>query len=99
MPARSSWHRSASRPRPTVADPRRRGSPRGLGSQPGWREVVLVAAAVVVVVLGAAVLTSLLPTVVQDVVFHTPVAIAVLIIGTGWLLWRISRREPSAPDR
>jgi hypothetical protein len=45
------------------------------------------------------VLTSLLPASVQDVVFHTPVTIAVLILGTGWLLWRISRRGPVAPDR
>lgn len=59
----------------------------------------MVAAAVVAVVLGAAILTSLLPTAVQDVVFHTPVAIAVLIVGTGWLLWRISRHEPGPPER
>jgi hypothetical protein len=71
----------------------------GPGSQPGWREVVLVAAAVVVVVLAAAFGTSLLPTSVQEVVFRTPVAIGVLIVGTGWLLWRISRREPGAPKR
>jgi uncharacterized membrane protein len=68
-------------------------------SQPGWREVVLVAATVVAVVLAAAVGTSLLPASVQDVVFHTPVAIGVLIVGTGWLLWRISRREPGSPGR
>jgi len=67
--------------------------------QPGWREVVLVAAAVVAVVLAAAFGTSLLPAAVQEVVFRTPIAIAVLIVGTGWLLWRISRREPGAPDR
>jgi hypothetical protein len=67
--------------------------------QPGWREVVLVAAAVVAVVLAAAFGTSLLPTAVQEVVFRTPIAIAVLIVGTGWLLWRISRREPGGPDR
>lgn len=58
-----------------------------------------MAAAVVGVVLGAAVLTSFLPTVVQDVVFHTPVAIVGLVVGTGWLLWRISRGEPGAPGR
>jgi heme A synthase len=58
-----------------------------------------VAAAAVAVVLGAGVLTGLLPAEVQAVVFHTPIAIAVLIVGTGWLLWRISRREPQAPDR
>ena len=70
-----------------------------MGSQPGWREVVLVAAAVVVVVLGAAVATSFLPESVQEIVFRTPVAIAVLAGGTGWLLWRISRRGPGAPER
>jgi hypothetical protein len=70
-----------------------------MGSQPGWREVVLVAAAVVAVVIGAAVLTGLLPAVIQDVVYQTPIAIVVLIVGTGWLLWRISRRGPGAPER
>jgi hypothetical protein len=60
---------------------------------------VLVAAAVVAVVLGAAILTSLLPAAVQDIVFHTPAAIAVLVVGTGWLLWRISRRDPGTPER
>ena len=93
MPARSWSPRSGSRRRPTVAEPRR------TGSQPGWREVVLVAAAVVVVVLGAAFATSLLPESVQEILFRTPVAIAVLVGGTGWLLWRISRRGPGAPER
>ncbi len=60
--------------------------------EPGWRQVILVAGVAVAVVLGAAVLTSLLPTGFQEFVFHTPIAIAVLIVGTGWLLWRISRR-------
>ncbi len=73
--------------------------PRPIRSQPGWREVVIVAAAVVALVLGAAVLTSLMPTALQEVVFHTPLAIAVLIVGTGWILWQISRRGPGAPDR
>jgi hypothetical protein len=86
MPARFSWLRSGSRPPPTVAE---RG---GAGSQPGWREVLLVAGGVVAVVLGAVVITGLLPAAVQDLVFRTPVAIVVLIAGTGWLLWRISRR-------
>jgi heme A synthase len=66
------------------------------GRQPGWREVLVVAALVVGVVLGAAVATSLLPAELQAVVFHTPVAIAVLLVGTGWLLWRIARRQPPA---
>jgi hypothetical protein len=63
--------------------------------QPGWPQVLLVAAAVVVVVLGAAALTSLLPTDVQQTIFHAPVLIAVLIGGTAWLLWRISRGRPA----
>jgi heme A synthase len=63
--------------------------------QPGWREVLLVAAAVVAVVLGAAVVTSLLPTGIQEAIFHAPVLIVVLVVGTGWLLWHISRdRSP-----
>ncbi len=82
MPARFSWPRSGSLLRPTVADAR---------TQPGWVQVLLVAIAVVGVVLGAAVLTSLLPVEVQEAVFQTPLLIAVLIVGTGWLLWRISR--------
>jgi hypothetical protein len=76
-----------------VAEPGR------VSRQPGWREVLLVAGAVVVVVLGAAILTSILPTGVQEVVFHTPLAIVVLIAGTGWLLWRISRRPPGPQQR
>ena len=92
MPARCSWRRSVSRLQPTVAEPRR------LGSQPGWRAVVLVAGTVVALVLGAAILTSFLPESFQEIVFRTPVAIAALVLGTGWLLWRISRRDPGAPE-
>jgi hypothetical protein len=65
--------------------------------QPGWIQVLLVAAAVVAVVLGAAVLTSLLPTTIQEAIFRGPVLIGVLIVGTGWLLWRISRPR-QGPD-
>lgn len=66
-------------------------------TQPGWREVLFVAVAVVLVVLGAAVLTSVLPTGLQDAIFHQPILIAVLIGGTAWLLWRISRPRPAEP--
>ena len=59
--------------RPIVAEPRR------VGSQPGWREVLIVAGAAVAVVLGAAILTSILPVGAQEIVFHTPLAIVVLI--------------------
>ena len=58
----------------------------------GWREVLTVAAVAVGVVLGAAILTSALPTDAQRVIFHTPLAILILVIGTGFVLWRIARR-------
>jgi uncharacterized membrane-anchored protein len=67
--------------------------------QPGWREALLVAAAVVALVLGAAVATSVLPTSVQAAIFHAPILIVVLIVGTGWVLWRIARGRPPDPDR
>ncbi len=63
---------------------------------PGWREVLIVAAIVVVATLGAAFGTSLLPEPVQRVIFHTPLLITILVVGTGALLWRISRRPPDA---
>jgi uncharacterized membrane protein len=62
--------------------------------QPGWRQVALVAGAVVAVVIGAAVVTSILPTPVQQAIFHGPVLIGVLIVGTAWVLWRIAHGRP-----
>lgn len=56
--------------------------------------VLVVAAAVVLLVLGAAVGTSLLPTDVQRLIFHGPVLIGVLILGTAWVLWRVARPRP-----
>ena len=63
-------------------------------SQPGWRQVALVAAAVVAVVIGAAVVTSILPTPIQQAIFHGPVLIGVLIVGTAWVLWKIAHGRP-----
>jgi hypothetical protein len=65
------------------------------GRQPGWPEVVVVGAVVVALVLVAAALTAILPPEAQGVVFHTPLLIAVLIVGTAIVLWRILR----APGR
>jgi FtsH-binding integral membrane protein len=59
--------------------------------QPGVRDVLIVAAVVVVVVLAAAALTAVLPTQGQAVVFHTPLLIVVLVLGTAFVLWRILR--------
>ena len=60
----------------------------------GWREALVVAAIAVAVVFGAAILTAFLPTDVQRVIFHTPLLIGVLILGTGFVLWRIATRRP-----
>ena len=65
---------------------------RGVGRTAGWREVLLVAAIVVGAVFAIQVGTSLLPTAVQEVVFRTPLAIIVLVIGTIGLLIRVARR-------
>ena len=62
----------------------------------GWREVLIVAAVAVAAVLGAAFLTAILPTDAQRVIFHTPLLIAVLIVGTGLVLWRIARKPPAS---
>ena len=59
---------------------------------PGWREVLLVSAAVVAVVLGLAALTGFLPTELQRLVFHSPLAIVVLVAGTVLVLWRVAGR-------
>ena len=64
----------------------------------GWREVVVVAAVAVAAVLGLAVLTAALPADAQRLIFHTPLLIGVLIVGTVLVLWRIAaqRRPPEA---
>lgn len=59
--------------------------------QPGLREVLLVAGVVVVVVLAADALTNVLPSDLQNVIVHTPLAIVVLVLGTALVLWRILR--------
>ena len=78
-----------------MADPMPVPDRRPASRQPGVREVLLVAAVVVGVVLAAAALTAVLPRDAQAVVFHTPLLIAVLVLGTAVVLWRILR-APSA---
>ena len=63
----------------------------------GWREVLVVAVLAVGVVLGAVILTAVLPTDAQRVIFHTPLLIGVLIVGTAFVLWRIAARRPPEP--
>jgi FtsH-binding integral membrane protein len=63
----------------------------------GGREVAIVAIVAVAVVLGAVMLTSVLPIDLQRIVFHTPLLIVVLIVGTAAMLWRIATRRPPDP--
>ncbi|HJP88384.1 MAG TPA: hypothetical protein VJ850_05055 [Candidatus Limnocylindrales bacterium] len=65
----------------------------------GWREVLIVAAVAVAAVLGAAIVTAILPTDAQRVIFHTPLLIAVLLVGTGYVLWRIARKPAEPPEQ
>ena len=58
-------------------------------------QVVLVAAACVAVVAVAVVVTILLPDDLAEVVYRTPLAIAVLIGVTALVLWRIARQQRS----
>lgn len=76
------------------SDPLRRAGDRPSERTPGWREVLLVSAAVVVVVLGAAIVTGLLPTELQRIVFHAPLLIGILVLGTVLVLWNVARRRP-----
>jgi hypothetical protein len=61
---------------------------------PGLREALLVGGLTVVVVLLAAVATFLLPAEIGNVVFQTPLLIVVLIVGTAFVLLRITRPGP-----
>ena len=64
---------------------------------PRVRNALLVGAAAVAIVAIAVVVTALLPPDARDVVFRTPLLIVVLILGTGGVLWRITR--PGRVDR
>jgi uncharacterized membrane protein len=61
------------------------------GHAVGWPRVLGVAALVVVVVLAAALGTGLLPIEAQRIVFHSPLLIGILVLGTVGVLWRIAR--------
>ncbi len=61
---------------------------------PGLREALVVGGLTVVVVLIAAVITFLLPPEIGNVVFQTPLLIVVLIVGTAFVLLRITRPGP-----
>jgi UDP-N-acetylglucosamine:LPS N-acetylglucosamine transferase len=67
----------------------------GPGGEARWRdeirEVGLLAVLVVGGVLGVAALATFVPLV-HDLFDRLPIAIVVLIGGTAWVLWRITRR-------
>ena len=65
-------------------------------SEVGARDVVIVGGIAVAAVLGAAVLTSVLPEGIQRFLFHEPVTIVVLVVGTAFVLWRVATRPPPA---
>jgi len=54
---------------------------------------------VVAVVIGAALLTDVLPAPIRGAIYDGPVLIAVLLVGTAWLLWRVARGRPVDDDR
>lgn len=56
-----------------------------------------MAVAATAVVLGAAILTGFLPEEAQRAFFHLPITIIVLIVGTTYVLWRISSRRSPEP--
>jgi uncharacterized membrane protein YqjE len=59
--------------------------------RPGLVQALLVGIAVVAAVGLAALVTRVLPPDGRDVVFRTPLLIVVLIVGTAFVLWRITR--------
>jgi len=73
-----------------VADPRRRPE---TPLRDELRPVLGVAAGVVAVVLVVAAVAIFVPGV-RDIFARLPIAIAVLIGGTAWVLWQITRRTP-----
>jgi hypothetical protein len=75
-----------------VAEPRR-GPESPLRDE--LRPVLGVALGVVVVVLAVAAVAIFVPGI-RDVFARLPIAILVLIGGTAWVLWQITRRSPSS---
>ncbi len=61
----------------------------------GWREVLVVGAAIVVLVLGLSVVTSILPSGAQWFVFQSPLFIVIIVVGTVLVLASLLRRPGS----
>lgn len=65
--------------------------------RPGLREVLIVSGITLAIVALAVIVTAVLPSGGQYIVFRTPLLIVVLIAGTAGVLWRITR--PGRPER
>jgi hypothetical protein len=63
--------------------------------QPGWPQVLAIAVVIVAIVLAIAAISNLVPSV-GNAFASFPVLIAVLIVGTVLVVWRILR-APSTP--
>jgi hypothetical protein len=63
--------------------------------QPGWPQILTIAVVIVAIVLAIAAISNLVPSV-GNAFASFPVLIAVLIVGTVLVVWRILR-APSAP--
>ena len=63
--------------------------------QPGWPQVLTIAVVIVAIVLAIAAISNLVPSV-GNAFASFPVLIAVLIVGTVLVVWRILR-APSTP--
>jgi hypothetical protein len=104
MPATSSSPRSGSRQKRIVAErPAAELSAQERAAQeraaqersaPGWLRALVVGGLIVDAVLAAAVVSFLLPSSLGDVVFRSPLLILVLIAGTAFVLWTITRPRP-----
>jgi hypothetical protein len=58
--------------------------------QPGWPQVLTIAVVIVAIVLAIAAISNLVPSV-GDVFATFPIVIAVFIVGTVVVVWRIVR--------
>jgi preprotein translocase subunit SecY len=86
----------AERPAPELSAPDLSGADGAAQERPapGWLRALVVGGLIVDAVLAAAFVSFLLPSSLGDVVFRSPLLILVLIAGTAFVLWTITRPRP-----